>query len=125
MATAIPFSINQDGRFLVSIRGYTKLNRRRKFQYSIVFILVTCLTVYIVFWNIARDEIYYLCGNFSEGVELASVISQLETANLSSYVKTEDKFGLKISFSSKLNFSIYQCSIEIDKNGEVIEATFS
>jgi len=101
------------------------LNRRRKFQYSIVFILVTCLTVYIVLWNIARDEIYYLCGNFSEGVELASVISQLETANLSSYVKTEDKFGSKISFSSKLNFSIYQCSIEIDKNGEVIEATFS
>jgi hypothetical protein len=125
MATAIPFSINQYGRFLVSIRGYTKLNRRRTFQYSIVFILVTCLTVYIVLWNIARDEIYYLCGNFSEGVELASVISQLETANLSSYVKTEDKFGLKISFSSKLNFSIYQCSIEIDKNGEVIEATFS
>jgi hypothetical protein len=125
MATPIPFSINQYGRFLVSIRGYTKLNRRRTFQYSIVFILVTCLTVYIVLWNIARDEIYYLCGNFSEGVELASVISQLETANLSSYVKTEDKFGLKISFSSKLNFSIYQCSIEIDKNGEVIEATFS
>ena len=125
MATPIPFSINQYGRFLVSIRGYTKLNRRRTFQYSIVFILVTCLTVYIVLWNIARDEIYYLCGNFSEGVELASVISQLETAELSSYVKTEDKFGLKISFSSKLNFSIYQCSIEIDKNGEVIEATFS
>jgi hypothetical protein len=125
MTTAIPFSINQSFKVLVSIKGYIKLNRIRNFQYLTITLLATCLTVYIVLWNAARDEVYYLCGNFSEGVELASVISQLETANLSSYVKTEDKFGLKIIFSSKVNFSIYQCSIEIDKNGEVIEAAFS
>jgi hypothetical protein len=125
MTTAIPFSINQSFKVLVSIKGYIKLNRIRKFQYLTITLLATCLTVYIVLWNAARDEVYYLCGNFSEGVELGSVISQLETANLSSYVKTEDKFGLKIIFSSKVNFSVYQYSIEIDKNNEVIEAFFS
>jgi hypothetical protein len=117
--------ITKSGGFLGRIKGYGKLNRIKKYQYSTIFLLVICLTVYIVLWNIARDEIYYLCGNFSEGVEQASVISQLETAKLSSYVKTDDKLGLKIIFSSKINFSVYQCSIEIDKNGEVIEATFS
>jgi hypothetical protein len=101
------------------------VNRKRIYQYSTIFLLISCLTVYAVFWNIARKEVYYLCSNFGKGVKQTSVIRQLETAKLSSYVKTDDKLGVNINFSSNVNFSFYQCLIEIDKNKKVIKATFS
>jgi hypothetical protein len=101
------------------------VNQKSKYQYSVIFLLMACLAVYAVFWNMARAEVYYLCGNFSQGVEQTSVVRQLNTANLSSYVETANEFGVNIIFSSEVNLSFYQCLIEIDKNGKVIEATFS
>jgi hypothetical protein len=96
-----------------------------KYRYSFTALLIAVITVYAVFWHLAKDEVYYLCGNFKTGVNQASVIRQLETINLSNYLKYKEKFGLKIVFSSKLHFSFYQCVIDIDKNKAVIRATFS
>ncbi|MEX0941063.1 MAG: hypothetical protein WD002_00790 [Pseudomonadales bacterium] len=77
-----------------------------------------------IFWNIARQEVYYLCGNFISGVEQASVVRQLDTANLSSYEQSATKSGSKIVFSSKYNFDTYQCIIEFDKGNRVVSATY-
>ena len=96
-----------------------------KYRYFFTVLLMTVITVYAVFWHIAKDEIYYLCSNFKVGVNQASVIKQLETANLSNHLKYKEDFGLKIIFSSKLHLSFYQCVIDIDKNKAVIRATFS
>ena len=38
--------------------------------------------IYLFFALAARDEIYYLCGNFKEGVSYESVLRQLDTATL-------------------------------------------
>ena len=96
-----------------------------KYRYFLIALLMTVITVYAVFWHLAKDEVYYFCGNFKAGVNQASVIRQLETANLSNYLKYKEEFGLKIVFSSKLHLSFYQCVIDIDKNKVVIRATFS
>ena len=48
-----------------------------------ILITVTVITTGVIFWRIAKDEIFYLCGNFSSGVTKSSVVRQLETANLS------------------------------------------
>jgi hypothetical protein len=83
------------------------------------------MVVYGFFWKAARDEVYFLCGNFSAGVKYSDVTRQLDTAYLSNYVKVIDDNGLKILFSSKVNFSFYTCTIKIDKKGKVSEAGFS
>jgi hypothetical protein len=97
----------------------------KKYRYLLTALFITVVTVYAVFWHLAKDEVYYLCSNFKVGVNQISVIRQLETANLSNYLKYKEEFGLKIIFSSKLHLSFYQCVIDIDKNKAVIRATFS
>ena len=55
--------------------------KNKKFLFSAAGV---CLTVtYIVVAWAARNEIFYLCGNFKEGVSYASVVRQMETSNLS------------------------------------------
>lgn len=88
--------------------------------------VVCCLLiVYGFYWNEARKEVFFLCGNFAPGVTKADVIRQLDTANLSNYVVSNNDKGSSIIFSSKINFSFYQCSIEIDKKGLVSNVGFS
>lgn len=100
------------------------MNNRRKIQYSLLSLLGIGLISAMVFWKAARDEVYYLCGNFSEGVVQSSVIRQLDTATFSSYQKKNTNTGLSIVFSSKLNFHYYQCTIELDKENTVVGAVF-
>ncbi|MDZ7684524.1 MAG: hypothetical protein U5O39_05575 [Gammaproteobacteria bacterium] len=85
---------------------------------------IVALATGAIVWNLARQEVYYLCGNFISGVERASVVRQLDTANLSSYKQSTTKSGSKIVFSSKYNFDTYQCIIEFDKDNKVVSATY-
>jgi hypothetical protein len=93
-----------------------------------LFISFLITTVFIVtctiFWQIAKDEIFYLCGNFSAGVTKSSVIRQLETANLSSYKHTINENGSIIVFSSRLYFVTNQCIIALDKSEKVVLAGY-
>jgi hypothetical protein len=97
-----------------------------KNKYQIYFIAIAIITFItgVIFWSTAKDEIFYLCGNFSSGVEKSSVIRQLETANLSTYKQSMTKEGSRIVFSSTLNFVSYRCIIALDKNDIVINAEF-
>jgi hypothetical protein len=78
----------------------------------------------VFFWKIAKDEIFYICRNFSVGAKKSSVIRQLETANLSSYKNTTNENGAIIVFSSKLKFVTNQCVIELDKSDKVLLAVY-
>ncbi|GLX86604.1 hypothetical protein tloyanaT_28570 [Thalassotalea loyana] len=85
-------------------------------------ILLLVTIIYGFYWDAARKEIYYLCGNFTKGVSINNVIRQLDTANLSSYKLLSDK--QTISFSSKVNIGYYQCLIYLDKAQRVNSASF-
>ncbi len=76
-------------------------------------------------WHSARDEIFYLCGNFSAGVSKSDVIRQLNKSNLSSYSTTLHEAGSTIVFSSNLFFMKHQCVIELDSDKHVIRAKFT
>ncbi|WP_293761061.1 hypothetical protein [uncultured Paraglaciecola sp.] len=89
-----------------------------------ILITVTVITTGVIFWRIAKDEIFYLCGNFSSGVTKSSVVRQLETANLSSYTHTVNENSSIIVFSSRLYFVANQCIIDLDKSEKVVLADY-
>lgn len=101
------------------------MTTKSKYHIFAISVFIMACATGVIFWNIARQEVYYLCGNFAQGVQQSSVIRQLETANLSSYKQSTTKYGSKIVFSSKLNFNIYQCIIELDKSSKVVRATYT
>ncbi len=89
----------------------------------LISLLITIITG-AIFWKIAKDEIFYLCSNFSAGVTKSIVIRQLNTANLSSYMNTSNDSGSTIVFSSKVYFVSNQCVIKLDESEKVIHASF-
>jgi hypothetical protein len=82
----------------------------------LLFLIIGTTAVY---WNEARKEVTYLCGNFIEGITQSSVLEQLDTANLSSYRITDTPTGKRIEFASILNAGFYRCIIEISAEGNV------
>ena len=98
-----------------------KLNNKR----LIISLLITVtVAVFIFLWKTGKDEVYYLCSNFSVGETKSNVIRQLDTANLSSYTQTADENGSTIVFSSRLFFVPNQCIIELDKKEKVVRANY-
>ena len=91
---------------------------------ALTFVVLATLITASVYWSAARNEIFYLCGNFSAGVNETSVIRQLETANLSHYKQTITDQGSVIVFRSNLFYVTSQCHIELNENDEVILATY-
>lgn len=98
---------------------------KSKYHILVISASIIAFATGVIFWNIARQEIYYLCGNFTQGFQESSVIRQLETANLSSYKQSTTEHGSRIVFSSKLNFDIHQCIIELDESSKVVRATYT
>lgn len=82
----------------------------------IVFLVVV---VAAFFWNEARKEIVYLCGNFISGVEESSVRRQLDTANLLSYRTEETATGRQIVAQSLFNLNRHQCVVYLTQDGIV------
>ena len=80
---------------------------------------------YIVFAWAARNEIFYLCGNFKEGVSYASVVRQMETSNMSVLVTKTSDFTPYISQASPLHLYLLECRVEFDTLGErVVYSTY-
>jgi len=82
-------------------------------------VCVLLLAVYAFFFNEARKEIYYLCGNFTPGVAYSSVVRQLDTITMSEYSIILDKQGKRIVHSSKLNMRLFACDIRFNRNDVV------
>jgi hypothetical protein len=87
-------------------------------------ISVVSITVFSILWKAGKDEVYYLCGNFSVGETKSNVIRQLETANLSSYTLEIDVNGSMVVFSSRLLFVTNECIIKLDQSERVVCATY-
>ena len=96
-------------------------NRKQLFS---LFTTIIFITVFAIMWKIGKDDIYYVCENFSAGERKEAVIKQLETANLSRYTEIIDENGSIIVFSSRFFFVTNQCVIELDKSEKVVRASY-
>ena len=92
----------------------------------LISLLITAvfITVFAILWKTGKDEVCYLCGNFSAGEMKSNVIRQLETANLSSYTHKIDVNGSSIVFSSRLFFVTNQCIIKLDTSEKVVLTSY-
>jgi hypothetical protein len=103
-----------------------KIRMKLKNNKLLISLLITAVFISIItlLWKTGKDEVYYLCGNFSAGETKSNVIRQLDTANLSSYTQKNDINGSIIVFRSRLFFVTNQCIIELDKSEKVVLASY-
>ena len=90
----------------------------------VVGLLLLMLWIYALFALSARNEIYYLCGNFKSGVSYSSVVRQLDTANLSDYKIEETEQGKRITYSSMLHLNLVRCEITFAEDEKVSHAIY-
>lgn len=98
------------------------MNRRVK-KLIVATISVLVVAVLGFFSYEAGKEVYFLCGNFKQGVSYSSVVRQLDTANLSSYTIDDSEPGRKIVLSSPLHFHLFRCNINFNAEELVISTT--
>lgn len=77
-----------------------------------------------VLFDAARKEVFYLCGNFKEGVAYSDVIRQLDTANLSTYSVERTQDSTQIKFSSAVNLHYFTCTINFNANELVVYSKY-
>ena len=94
-------------------------SQRTRYTIAVTAIGVLLLGVYTFFALAARDEIYYLCGNFKAGVSHSSVLRQLETVNLSAYRVENSEQGERVIHSSALHRNFLRCEITFDQDQNV------
>jgi hypothetical protein len=82
------------------------------------------LGIYAFFALSARNEIYYLCGNFKSGVFYSSVVRQLDTANLSDYKVEKSEQGKRVTHSSALHLNLVRCEITFAEDEKVSHAIY-
>ena len=90
----------------------------------VVGLLLLLLGFYAFFSLSARNEIYYLCGNFKSGVSYSSVLRQLDTANLSDYKIEKSEQGNRVTYSSALHLNLVRCEITFAEDEKVSHAIF-
>ena len=105
---------------------YKMMNMQAELKFKIILTVSVCLVVggFLFIGNEARKEVYYLCGNFAQGHELKQVTEQLNTINLSQYSISNNQDMLQIVHSSQLNFNMFSCTINFDKNHVVSSAKY-
>ena len=89
-----------------------------------VALLLLLAGTYTFFTLAARNEIYYLCGNFKKGVSYSSVVKQLETANLSYYKLEKSEQGIRVIHSSALHLNLVRCEITFAEDEKVSHAIY-
>ena len=82
------------------------------------------LGIYTLFALSARNEIYYLCGNFKSGVSYSSVVRQLDTANLSGYKIEKSEQGKRVTYSSMLHLNLVRCEITFADDEKVSHSIY-
>ena len=98
--------------------------RRTKRSDAVVIgvILIALLSVAAFYWEEARKEVVFLCGNFNKGVGKPMVLRQLDTGNFLRYQPVKVPGGDSIEVDSMLNLGVYKCIIDFDSDGNVINA---
>ena len=87
-------------------------------------LLLLLVGTYTFFALSARNEIYYLCGNFKSGVSYSSVVRQLETANLSGYKVEKSEQHKRVTHSSELHLNKVRCEITFTEHEKVSYAIY-
>ncbi|MEE4659183.1 MAG: hypothetical protein V2J89_01865 [Halieaceae bacterium] len=82
-------------------------------------VAVLAVAVLLFYWDLARKEVKFLCGNFAEGVSRGSVLRQLDTGNQLRYREQPDGPLTVITVDSAWNFGCYRCVIPINAAGRV------
>lgn len=82
------------------------------------------LGIYAFFAISARNEIYYLCGNFKVGISYSSVVRQLDTANVSNYKIEKSEQGKRVTHSSALHLNLVRCEITFAEDEKVRHAIY-
>ena len=90
----------------------------------LVGLILFLLAIYVFFALSARNEIYYLCGNFKSGVSYSSVVRQLDTANLSDYKIEKFEQGKRLTYSSALHLNLVRCEITFAEDEKVSHAIY-
>ena len=90
----------------------------------LVVLLLLLVGIYTFFALSARNEIYYLCGNFKSGVSYTSVARQLDTASLSDYKVEKSEQGKRVSHSSALHLNLVRCEITFAEDEKVSHAIY-
>ena len=90
----------------------------------LVGLILFLLAIYVFFALSARNEIYYLCGNFKSGVSYSSVVRQLDTTNLSNYKIEKSERGKRVIHSSALHLNLVRCEITFDEDEKVSHAIY-
>jgi hypothetical protein len=90
----------------------------------LVVLLLLLVGIYTFFALSARNEIYYLCGNFKSGVSYSSVARQLDTASLSDYKVEKSEQGKRVSHSSALHLNLVRCEITFAEDEKVSHAIY-
>lgn len=98
------------------------MNRTNIVKLALTLTLAIAGVVAAVYWNEARKEVVYLCGNFVKGVAQDSVLRQLDTGNFLQYRLETISNGSRITVDSQINFKLYQCLIEFDPQGKVVNS---
>ena len=90
----------------------------------LVSLILFLLAIYVFFALSARNEIYYLCGNFKSGISYSSVVRQLDTTNLSTYKIEKSEQGKRVTHSSALHLNLVRCEITFDEDEKVSRAIY-
>ena len=106
-----------------SLFQYTLL-RWSSLKPPLVGLILLLLGIYTFFALSARNEIYYLCGNFKSGVFYSSVVRQLDTANLSDYKVEKSEQGKRVTHSSALHLNLVRCEITFAEDEKVNHAIY-
>ncbi|MCL1074441.1 hypothetical protein [Shewanella dokdonensis] len=73
-------------------------------------------------WREARNEVVFLCGNFTPGVSKTSVLKQLATGEFLRLSAQHMTNGSRIVADSPYTLGHYRCVIEFDANDKVRRA---
>ncbi len=89
-------------------------------------LLLAILLVVIggIYLNEARKEVYYLCGNFSEGTRKVDVIRQLKTGTFLHYTDHITAMGSQLYVDSNISLQLATCTITFDQQRQVLSAVF-
>lgn len=98
-------------------------SKARKGLFSLA--ALTAVAVAVFFWNEARKEIYFLCGNFTPGITEASVRQQLDTGDFLQHRTTTTASGSRITVNSWYTLKTVSCTIEIGKDNVVASTIFN
>lgn len=83
---------------------------------------VALLIVVTFMWSEAKKEVIYLCGNFTQGTTVGSVVTQLDTANYLTYEREFTPNGSTMRVSSPLHLGGIHCRIILTANQRVADA---